>query len=151
MNIYTVSLFGHREVPDFKSVENLLLSELYRLFDQHEFISFVLGRNGEFDEYAAMILKRIQRQYGKDRCEIILVLPYLVSDIEYYATYYDSVYIPEEISNNIYPKRAITVRNRIMIDQSDEIIFYVNKNKGGAYMTYKYAIKCGKRFVNIAK
>lgn len=95
MNIYTVSLFGHREVPDFKSVENLLLSELYR--------------------------------------------------------FYDSVYIPEEISNNIYPKRAITVRNRIMIDQSDEIIFYVNKNKGGAYMTYKYAIKCGKRFVNIAK
>jgi len=35
-----------------------------------------------------------------------------------------------------------------MIDRSDFIVFYVNKNKGGAYEALKYAQKTNKAYIN---
>ena len=45
----------------------------------------------------------------------------------------------------------IYYRNIEMINQSDFIIFYVNKTENsGAYKTMKYAIKVKKKFINMA-
>ena len=146
----TVSFFGHRELENFRMIEQTLTDKINALLDEHEYVSFLVGRNGEFDELVASVIKRAQRRRGTDRCEINLVLPYCVAGIEFYENYYASVFIPDELPQKIHHKRAISVRNRIMIERSDEAVFYITKDFGGAYEAYKYATKLGKRVVNLA-
>lgn len=114
-----------------------------------EYTSFMLGRNGEFDEYAASVIKRVQKNARNENSDITLVLPYGVANIEYYEEYYDNIIIPDELFG-AHPKSAIVLRNRWMIENSDLIIFCVDKKEGGAYATMKYAQKLNKKYINIA-
>ena len=84
------------------------------LYNKH-YVSFLIGRNGEFDEYAASVIKRTQKNFGKEKSDISLVLPYKVSKIEYYEKYYDDIII-YEAEKKPHPKRVITERNKFMID-----------------------------------
>ena len=108
----------------------------------------MLGRNGEFDEYAASVIKRVIRERELNNSDITLVLPYTVSDIEYYEKYYDNVIIPECLYG-VHPKSAITQRNRWMIDNSDTVIFYLEHNSGGAYSAMKFARKIGRDYITV--
>ena len=90
-------------------------------------MSFLVGRNGEFDVYAAALVKHAQREFGKENNDITLVLPYYVSDLEYYEKYYDDIIIPETVYGS-HPKRAITLKNRWMVEKADLIIVYVEVN-----------------------
>ena len=80
--------------------------------------------------------------------DITLVLPYTVADIEYYEKYYDSVIIPESLYG-AHPKFAITLKNRWMIERSDLVIIYAERESGGAYAAMKYAKKLNKKIINI--
>lgn len=148
MNSLTVALFSHREIEDLRLLEHRLVPIVSELLRENAYVGFLLGRNGEFDEYAASVIKGVQRQHGKECCELSLVLPYTVSDIQYYEKYYDSIIIPECVYRT-HPKAAITLRNRWMIEQSDLIIFYVQNQKGGAYSSMKYAEKLNKQRINL--
>ncbi|MBE6747102.1 MAG: hypothetical protein E7558_06600 [Ruminococcaceae bacterium] len=53
-----------------------------------------------------------------------------------------------EESASAHYKSAYKIRNKNMIDRSDFIVFYVNKNKGGAYEALKYAQKTNKAYIN---
>ena len=117
------------------------------LYNKH-YVSFLIGRNGEFDEYAASVIKRTQKNFGKEKSDISLVLPYKVSKIEYYEKYYDSIIIPECLYR-MHPKSIITYKNRWMIENSDLVIFYVNRDSGGAHTAMKYAQKLNKAVINI--
>ena len=148
MNTFTVSLFGHREIADLQHLNELLEPIVKELIQAKLYVSFLIGRNGEFDEYAASIIKHAQKELGKENNEITLVLPYTVADIEYYEKYYDNIIIPESVYNAHY-KSAITLKNRCMIKQSDLIIVYVERNSGGAYTALKYAKKLNKDIINL--
>lgn len=150
MNVFSVSVFGHRTINDLKSIDDSLAQIIRELIVNKEYISFLIGRNGEFDEYAASVIKRVQKNIGRENSDITLVLPYSVSDMEYYQKYYDNIIIPD-ILHGVHPKAAITSRNRWMIEGSDLIVFYVEKANGGAYAAMKYAQKLNKNFVNIAQ
>ena len=106
----TVSLFGHRELDDFRIIEQILARKVNELLDENEYVIFLVGRNGEFDELAASVIKHAKRQRGDERCEMNLVLPYRVVDVEFYDNYYDSVFIPDELPPTIHPKRAIVAK-----------------------------------------
>ena len=80
--------------------------------------------------------------------EITLVLPYVLKDIEYYEKYYDEIIIPPSLQKS-HPKSAITKRNKWMIENSDLILFFVEREKGGAYEALKYAKKLGKEIVDL--
>ncbi|MBQ7314820.1 MAG: hypothetical protein IJW83_02290 [Clostridia bacterium] len=108
-----------------------------------------IGRNGEFDMFAASIVKRAQKAFGEERCAMTLVLPYVQKDIASYEQYYDSVLIPECIEKT-HPKGAITKRNRWMVEVCDLCIGYVEHENGGAYTALKYAKKLGKKVINLA-
>ncbi len=149
MNIFTVSLFGHREIYDLRELENRLAPIIKELIKTSFYVSFLIGRNGEFDEYAASVIKRTQEDVGKENCEISLVLPYTVSKLEYYEKYYDSIIIPEHL-RHVHPKSAITLKNMWMIEQSDLVIAYVEHNFGGAYTAMKYAKKLNKNVINLS-
>jgi len=46
-------------------------------------------------------------------------------------------------------KGAIQKRNRHMVDRADLLICFVEKEEGGAYQTMQYALKSGKKVINI--
>ena len=50
MNIYTVSFFGHRELPNMFELEDKLMSILRELISKKEYVEFLVGRNGDFDQ-----------------------------------------------------------------------------------------------------
>ena len=148
MDILTVSLFGNREITDLRRVDTRLKPLIEELMRGEMYVSFLIGRNGEFDEYAASIIKKTKSECGAENCEISLVLPYSVADVDYYERYYDSVIIPDK-SCSVYVKAAIKARNRWMIDRSDMVIFYVERTGGGAYDAMKYAKCRNKRCINL--
>lgn len=148
MNIYTVALFGHREIDNLRQLENDLTPILKKLIQTKSYVTFLVGRNGEFDEYAASVIKRVQKEIGKENNEITLVLPYTVSKLEYYEKYYDNIIIPPSLYG-AHPKSAITLKNRWIVEQSNLVIVYVKHNKGGAHTAMQYAKKLNKTVINL--
>ena len=148
MNAFTVSLFGHRKIDDLWRLEDKLAPIIKKLMQTKPYVSFLIGRNGEFDEYAAAVIKRAQKEVGKDNNDVILVLPYAVEALEYYEKYYDNIIIPDRIYG-VHPKTAITLKNRWMIEQSTLVITYVEHEKGGAYAARRYAEKLNKKVINL--
>ena len=148
MDIFTVSLFGHREIDDLRKLNDRLTPIIKKLIKTETYVAFLIGRNGEFDEYAASVIKFAQRELGKENSDMTLVLPYAVSDIEYYEKYYDGIIIPEEL-HGVHPKSAIKLRNQWMIEHSDMVIAYTERKKGGAFTAMKYAEKLNKRVISL--
>ena len=68
---------------------------------------------------------------------------------EDFEKYYDYVIVCPE-SAKAHPKQAIQVRNRWIVDKSDLVVFWVENNSGGAYMTMKYAEKEKVETINLA-
>ncbi|MBQ3427861.1 MAG: hypothetical protein IJH37_12080 [Clostridia bacterium] len=151
MIIYTVSLFGHRYIDDVAAVEDKLEPIIENILKNHEYVEFLVGRNGEFDRIAASTIRRVRRRLEHEDCSLILILPYVTAEYEnneeYFHQYYDDVEICCESSNSHY-KTAITVRNKCIVDRSDLIICYVTKQGGGAYNAMHYAAKCAKSIIN---
>ena len=148
MNILTVSLFGHREIDDLRHLNNQLTQLIKTLIQTKSYVAFLIGRNGEFDEFAASVIKQTQKEIGKENSGITLVLPYTVANMGYFELYYDHIIIPESVCG-AHPKSAITIKNRWMIEQSDLVIIYVKQDKGGAYTAMKYAEKMNKKIINL--
>ena len=153
LDVYRVTFFGHRRVEDILGIEHQLLPILQELIETHDFVEFYVGRNGEFDELAASLVKLVQKSNKDRNCamtSLTLVLPYPVKNMEYYEKYYDDIII-YEADEKTHPKRAITERNCWMINQSDLVIAYVEKQDGGAYQAVKYAQSQFKELVMLRK
>ena len=144
INIYTVSFFGHRKLYDLQRIDKHLEKIVKDMIRKKEYISFLIGRSGEFDEYVASIIKCVQKEVGKDNNDMMLVLPYAVADLEYYKRYYDDIFIPDSVEG-VHPKSAITLRNRWMVEQSDLVIFNVMHKNRGAFAAMKYAKALNKK------
>ena len=149
MNIYKVTLFGHREIYEHQKIEKKLYPILRDLIRTKEYVEILVGCNGEFDKFAASVVKRAQKDFGAHNSEMTLVLPYHYKDAEYYEQYYDSIIIPDAVSG-AHPKGAITARNRWMTEECDLFICYVNRTSGGAHAALKYANKLGKIIINLS-
>ncbi len=149
MQGYRVAFVGHREIEGgFWTQEEILRSVVQVILEKHEYVEFFVGRNGVFDLLAAAIVRGEQRKQETPKCKLILVLPYMMKDCEYYKKYYDEIYFPLE-KEKVHFKRAISKRNEWLVDRCDLIIAYVLRESGGAYNTLKYAKKKGVHIVNI--
>ena len=147
MKGFVVSLFGHRKIDNIE-FEYQLVEIIEKLIKTKEYVTFLIGRNGEFDEYTATVIKRVRRKTGNESNSMVLVLPYKVSNIEYYADYYDDIIIPDVVYGS-HPKAAITLKNHWMVDQSDLVIVYIERDEGGAYAAMKHARSHGKKVINL--
>ena len=150
MECFTVSLFGHRDLYNLSELEEVLLPILRDLMKKKPYVNFLIGRNGNFDIFAASAIKRVQKEMGCERSELTLVLPYGVADIEYYSDYYDAITIPEGLFG-AHPKSAIKLRNRWMVEASDLVLVCVERERGGAYEAMKYAAKLHKSLILLKK
>ena len=154
MEQYTVSFFGHRIIPDFNQAEKKVEELVRNLLQQKEYVEFLVGRDGDFDQIVSSTVKRLQRCIRDDNSALVWVLPYPTAELrnneKNFSAYYDTIEICGAAESS-HPKRAYQIRNRQMVDRSDLVVFYVEHNSGGAYQTMRYAQEKGKWIINLAE
>ncbi len=123
------------------------------LLESKEYVEFLVGRNGEFDQLVSSTVRRVKRNFRDDNSALMLVLPYLTAEYENnhqsFHEYYDEIEICQDAAGGHY-KAAIQVRNREMVDRSDLVVCYIEHNSGGAFQTVQYAKKKNKEIVNLS-
>lgn len=154
LEIFTVAFFGHRYIDNPLKVEELLEEQIRKLINEKEYIDFIVGRNGDFDQCVSSTVLRVRKNVRDDNSALVLVLPYATAEYlnneEYFHDYYSDVEISYKASKS-HPKSAIQIRNREMVDRADFIICYVEEKQGGALQTIEYALKQGKSIINLAQ
>lgn len=153
MNTYTVSFFGHREINNTSKIEIKLEKIIRNLIERKEYVEFLVGRDGEFDQLVSSTIRRLTAIYSYGNSSHVLVLPYMKAEYrdnqQSYLDYYDEVEVCAESSATHY-KSAILVRNMQMVDRSDLIVCYIQHNSGGAYKAVRYAKNNGVEIYNLA-
>ena len=87
-------------------------------------------------------------------CEIVYITPYITESHQKQIKQlldlkvYDSIIYPS--LEKVFPRYAISYRNKWMIDKADFVICGITRTYGGAYKTYQYAQKKKKHIFNIA-
>ena len=151
LNTFTVSFFGHRIIENAQKIESRLEQLIRTLLREHEYIEFLVGRDGEFDQLVSSAIRRAKRTIRSDNSSHVWVLPYLTADFrdneEDYRGYYDEIEVFGSRSGHY--KAAFQARNRSMVDRSHLSVFCVERNEGGAWQTMKYAQKQGKNIINL--
>lgn len=89
MDIFRVSFIGHRVVDEYRQVEEELDEVIELLHRKYGFIDFNVGRNGEFDDLATQAVRRFRREW-EEWCELTLVEPYPVANLDIIEKSYDS-------------------------------------------------------------
>lgn len=152
MNIFTVSFFGHRQIDNTIAIERELEKLVRNFLTTKEYVEFLVGRDGEFDQLVSSTVRRCKRTVRDDNSTLILVMPYVTAEYRNnevsFHEYYDEIEICDESAEK-YFKSAYQVRNRSMVDRSDMVIFHVEYCYGGAYQTMKYAAKLGVKYINL--
>ena len=147
---YTVCFFGHRDFDGHIVYQDKVAEIIEDVLAKNDTVEFLVGRNGEFDRFVSTIIRDIKKRKGNQGIYHVLVLPYATSEytgnMEYFEDYYDEIEICEKSAKSHY-KAAIQIRNMEMIDRSDLVIFYVERNHGGAYRALEYAKKQNKKIV----
>lgn len=152
MNTYTVSFFGHRYINNPFPVEKALEGLVGSLLRSKEYVEFLVGRNGDFDQLVSSVIRRCKREIRDNNSAHVWVLPYETADYrdyeDDYRAYYDEIEIFD--STGSHYKAAYQARNRSMVDRSHLVVFFVERNEGGAHQTMRYAIQQGKQYINFA-
>lgn len=148
----TCSFFGHREIEITQDLIIKLQSIIEDLIVNKEYKTFYFGGFGEFDDLCYKIVSELKINHPFIKRVFCLSDPRhtRVSKRPKWLTkeqYEEYVYLDLEFD---YWYQRIYFRNIEMINQSDFVIFYVNKTENsGAYKALQYAKKKKKPFVNI--
>ncbi|MBR2020880.1 MAG: hypothetical protein IJ939_00440 [Clostridia bacterium] len=154
LNVFTVSFFGHRDFSEHLKTEPILENLLKDIIKKHEFVEFLVGRNGEFDQFVSSTIRKVKRDFYGSNSELVCVLPYETSEFENnkesFLKYYDRVelYAPECYTHF---KAMIRKRNHNMILRSNYVICYVSKKTSGAYDSMLFANKNHVPLINLAE
>jgi len=152
LNTFTVSFFGHRMIDNALEIENRLEQLVQTLLREQEYIEFLVGRDGEFDQIVSSIIRRCKRTIRDDNSAHVWVLPYPTADFrdneDAYREYYDEIEICSTSAGGHF-KGAYQTRNREMVDRSNLAVFCIQHESGGAWQTMKYAKKQGISCINL--
>lgn len=132
MNAYTAVFIGHRDYDHSadKALEETIL-ELVRL----GYCRFLSGGMGEFDLACETIVRRLKTAYP--HISLCLMLNAPSSKV---PEGYDEIILPEQIHPEL-KSVSIPVRNKLMVQSASAAICYVKRMSGGAYSTYKTALR----------
>ena len=153
MNIFTVSFFGHRMIDRPFLIEQRLEALIRELLRRKEYVDFLVGRSGDFDQYASSAVLRVRKAVGDHNSSLTLVLPYPTAEYlnnqESFEDYYSYIEVSDAAST-AHHKAAFQIRNREMVDRSDLVVCCIERESGGAWQTVKYAMEQGKTVINLA-
>ena len=154
LDVFTVAFFGHRTIYNTIDIENRLEKHIRQLIGKYEYVNFLVGRNGDFDQCVSSSVLRIRKKVGEENSSLVLVLPYATAEYlnnqDYFEKYYTDIVISYSASN-AHPKSAFKIRNFEMVDRADLVICYVENSFGGAYQAVSYAKRQGKKVINLAE
>ena len=152
MNTFTLSFFGHRVIEDPLRIEQRLEPQIRKLLKEKEYVEFLVGRDGEFDQIVSSTIRRCKRTVRDDNSAHVWVLPYPTADFrdneEAYRDYYDEIEVCGTSAGGHF-KGAYQTRNREMVDRADLIVFCIQHESGGAWQTMKYAKKQNIPYINL--
>lgn len=141
-----VTFCGHACFYETNLLEQKLLSLLEDQIGNHD-ADLYLGGYGAFDEFAYHCGKKYKEKHPNVR--LIWITPYIrQSHSEYQQKKYDEIIYPA--MENVSYKYAISHRNKWMIINADLVIAYIDHNWGGAFQTFQYARRKGKKIFNLA-
>ena len=153
MKTYAVSFFGHRQIDNVFAIEERLETMIRELLLSKEYVEFLIGRDGDFDQLVASTVRRCKRAIRDDNSALVLILPYPTAEFlnneQSFHEYYDEIEICAESAEKHF-KSAHQTRNRSMVDRSDLVVFCVERNSGGAYQTMQYAKKVNANIINLS-
>lgn len=118
MNTFTVSFFGHRQIDNPFVIEEKLEKLIREYLNTMEYVEFLVGRDGEFDQLVASTVRRSKRAIRDDNSALVLVLPYETAEyrnnVQSFQDYYDEIEICAESAAKHY-KSAHQTRNHSMV------------------------------------
>lgn len=140
------SFFGSRFILDRKAVEEKIYTYTEHLI-QHEGVdTFLLGEMGDFEIIAGSCVEKLKKIYP----HISRVLVFCYAEQFHQKAKVDADDFDYPLAVERCKRRGrIIKRNRLVVDQSDYIIFYIDKTYGGSYQTFQYAIKKKKNYINL--
>jgi len=154
LETYTVSFFGHRQIENLFRLETALEEIICRLLREKEYVEFLVGRDGDFDQLVSSTVKQCRRRLGDHNSALVWVQAYptaeYLNNMESFHSYYDEIELCEAAAAAHF-KRAIQTRNRSMIDRSDLAIFFVERKHGGAWQTMQYAQMQRTQAINLSE
>ena len=150
MNTYTVSFFGHRQIERPFEVEERLEKIIRELIRSKEYVEFLVGRNGEFDQMVASTVRRVKKAVDDANSALVLVLPYMTAEYSNNKASFEDYYDEVEIFDSGHFRAAFGQRNRAMVDRSDLVVCCIEHDEGGAYEAVRYARKRDKKVLNVA-
>ena len=139
-----VTFFGHSDFKENDEFEKIILDLLEKKIGDNV-AEIYLGGYGNFDAFAYKCCKKYKQNHSN--VSLVFVTPYL--NFENSNLMYDYVIYPEIEDKPL--RFAITYRNRYMVEKAEYIIFYLNREWGGAYQSYKYAKQKKKELLNLAE
>lgn len=152
MKTYTVSFFGHRCIDNPFPIEKAMEELIGSLLQSKEYVEFLVGRDGEFDQIVSSSIRRCKRAIRDNNSAHVWVLPYPTAEFRdnelSFREYYDEIEICNSSANGHF-KGAHQMRNREMVNRSHLVVFYVQHESGGAWQTMKYAKKQGIPSINL--
>jgi len=152
MRTLTVSFFGHRIIDHALEIEARLEQLIRSLLLDHEYVEFLVGRDGDFDLLVSSVIRRSKRTVRDDNSAHVWVLPYPTAEFrdneDAFRDYYDEIEVCEAAAGCHY-KNAHRTRNRAMVDRSDFVVFCIQHSSGGAWQTMQYAQKQGIPCINL--
>lgn len=66
LETFTVSFFGHRYIDNFRKVEERVERQIRQLIESHEFVEFLVGRDGDFDQIVSSAVIRAKKNIRDD-------------------------------------------------------------------------------------
>ena len=157
MNIYrTCCFFGHRTINETEELKSKLCEIIEKLIVENSVYTFLFGSKSRFNSLCQETVTQIKEKYPHiKRIYVRAEYPYIDDNYRnYLLERYEDTYYPEKIMNS--GKAAYVERNYEMINKSHFcIVYYDEQNapttrKSGTKIALDYAVKQGKRIINIA-
>lgn len=148
-----ITFIGHSFLYGCDGLNEKIVKTILEATKQNENITFYCGGYGDFDKLCAKACRDIKKV--RPNCEIVFVTPYISESQQkkmkcfINLLLYDSIIYPP--LENVPPRFAIIKRNRWMIENCDLVIVYIERTFGGAYKSFEYALKKGKKIINLAE
>ena len=87
-------------------IETRLEQLIGKLLRKHEYVEFLVGRDGAFDQIVSSTIRCCKREYRSDNSAHIWVLPYLTAEYrdneESFRDYYDEIEVCEAAAGGHY-------------------------------------------------
>ena len=139
------TFFGHKDCPE--SIKPKLREVLIDLIENHAVDMFYVGRQGAFDAIVWSVLKELVLVYPHINYVVVLERMPQKRD-ELAGCDYSDTMLPEGIET-VYPRFAISWRNKWMIKQSDYVVTYITHPWGGAAQFTEEAERLKKAVINL--